>query len=193
MFNREIQRELGVANVLTMAREATIQNAELIFQHPDIALICATGGPAVVKAAMKYGKRVIAAGPGNPPVVVDETADLDAAAKAIIQGASFDNNLLCIGEKEVFVVASVADAFLDSMRRAGAFQLDARAIEALTNAAFHLRRRWQGRASAAPETRPHRQRRGGSGPGGRRARAGGHGPAVWRDLPRIMPSSRRNR
>ena len=136
MFNREIQREIGVPNVLTMAREATIQNAELIFQHPDVALICATGGPAVVQAAMQHGKRVIAAGPGNPPVVVDETADLDAAAKAIIQGASFDNNLLCIGEKEVFVVAQVADAFLDSMRRAGAFQLDARAIGALTNAAF---------------------------------------------------------
>ena len=78
---------------------------ERIFHHPDVALICATGGPAVAKAAMKSGKRVIAAGPGNPPVVVDETADLDAAAKAIIQGASFDNNLLCIGEKEVFVVA----------------------------------------------------------------------------------------
>ena len=136
MFNREIQRELGVGNVLTMAREATIQNAERIFQHPDVALICATGGPAVAQAAMKSGKRVIAAGPGNPPVVVDETADLDAAAKAIIQGASFDNNLLCIGEKEVFVVASVADAFLESMRRAGAVQLDSRAIEALTNAAF---------------------------------------------------------
>jgi len=136
MFNRDIQRELGVANVLTMAREATLENAERIFQHPDVALICATGGPAVVKAAMKHGKRVIAAGPGNPPVVVDETADLDAAAKAIIQGAAFDNNLLCIGEKEVFVVASVADAFIDSMRRAGAVQLDARAIETLTNTAF---------------------------------------------------------
>lgn len=136
MFNREIQRDLGVANVITMAREATLQNAEQIFQHPAIALLCVTGGPAVVEASMKHGKRVIAAGPGNPPVVVDETADLDAAAKAIIEGASFDNNLLCIGEKEVFVVASVADAFVESMRRAGAVQLDARAIEALTNAAF---------------------------------------------------------
>jgi aldehyde dehydrogenase len=136
MFNREIQRELGVANVITMAKEATLQNAEQIFQHPDVALLCVTGGPAVVNAAMKFGKRVIAAGPGNPPVVVDETADLEAAAKAIIQGASFDNNLLCIGEKEVFVVAPVADAFIESMRRAGALQLDARAIEALTNAAF---------------------------------------------------------
>ncbi len=136
MFNREIARDLGVANVLTMAKDATIQNAERIFQHPDVALLCVTGGPAVVKASMKFGKRVIAAGPGNPPVVVDETADLDAAARAIIQGASFDNNLLCIGEKEVFVVAPVADAFLESMRRAGAVQLDARAIDALTHAAF---------------------------------------------------------
>jgi aldehyde dehydrogenase len=136
MFNREIQRELGVANVLTMAREANIQNAEQLFVHPDIALICATGGPAVAKAAMKSGKRVIAAGPGNPPVVVDETADLDNAARSVIQGASFDNNLLCIGEKEVFVVASIADAFIDAMRRAGAVQLDARAIDALTKAAF---------------------------------------------------------
>src|SRR5260370_2835983 len=88
MFNREIERELGVGNVITMAREATLQNAEQIFQHPDVALLCVTGGPAVVKAAMKFGKRVIAAGPGNPPVVVDDTADLDAAARAIIQGAS---------------------------------------------------------------------------------------------------------
>ena len=132
MFNREIQRELGVSNVITMAKDATIENAGLIFQHPDIALLCVTGGPAVVNAAMKFGKRVIAAG----PVVVDETADLDQAAAAIIQGASFDNNLLCIGEKEVFVVESVAGAFIESMRRSGALQLDARAIEALTSAAF---------------------------------------------------------
>jgi aldehyde dehydrogenase len=136
LFNREIERELGAANVLTMASEATIKNVEEVFRHPRVALLCVTGGPAVVNAAMKSGKRVIAAGPGNPPAVVDETADLYAAAQAIIAGASFDNNLLCIGEKEVFVVASVADAFLAAMRRAGAFQLDPQAIEKLTNAAF---------------------------------------------------------
>ena len=137
-FNREIQRELGVGNVLTMAAEATIKNVEEMFQHPKVALICATGGPAMVNAAMKSGKRVIAAGPGNPPVVVDETADLDVAAKSIIAGASFDNNLLCIGEKEVFVVASVADGFVAAMRRAGAVQLDAQAIDRLTSAAFRF-------------------------------------------------------
>ncbi len=136
LFNREIEREMGVANVLTTMREASIEAAEQIFHHPKISLLCVTGGSAVAKAAAKSGKRVIAGGPGNPPVVVDETADLDRAARCIIDGASFDNNLLCIGEKEVFVVASVADRFVDAMRRAGGYQLDSPAIERLTKAAF---------------------------------------------------------
>jgi len=136
LWNREIERELGVANVLTTVREPSIEAAEQIFHHPKIALLCVTGGSAVARAAAQSGKRVIAGGPGNPPVVVDETADLDRAARCIIDGAAFDNNLLCIGEKEVFVVASVANAFREAMRRAGAFELDAAAIERLTQAAF---------------------------------------------------------
>jgi len=136
LFNREIEREVGVANALTTILEPSIEAADQIFQHPKIALLCVTGGPMVVKAAGKYGKRVIAAGPGNPPVVVDETADLQAAAKAIIEGAAFDNNLLCIGEKEVFVVAPVFRAFLQAMHVAGGFELDRNAIERLTKAAF---------------------------------------------------------
>ncbi len=148
IMNREIGRELGIRNVITMTAEPSLRAAEAMFRHPGVALLCVTGGPAVVKAAMKHGKRVIAAGPGNPPVVVDETADMDAAASAIIAGASFDNNLLCIGEKEVFVVASVADAFISSMRRAGAFQLDPAAIERLTAAAFHFDAEGRGHGSA---------------------------------------------
>lgn len=136
LFNREIERELGVANTLTTILEPSIEAADQIFQHPKIALLCVTGGPVVVKAAGKYGKRVIAAGPGNPPVVVDETADLTAAAKAIILGAAFDNNLLCIGEKEVFVVASVFRQFMAAMHSAGGFELDKAAIERLSKAAF---------------------------------------------------------
>lgn len=135
-FNREFQREFGIANALTTVEEATIKAAEEIFMHPGVALLCVTGGPGVVKAAAKSGKRVIAAGPGNPPVVVDETADLDAAARDCIAGAAFDNNLLCIGEKEIFVVNSVFDAFKAAMRRAGAVELDAAAVDRLTKAAF---------------------------------------------------------
>ena len=91
-----------------------------------------TGGPAVARAALQQPKRAIVAGPGNPPVVVDETADLDNAARSIIAGAAFDNNLLCIGEKEVFVVASVFDPLMDAMRRAGAGELNAQQIDRLT-------------------------------------------------------------
>ena len=136
LFNREFERELGVNNVLTTVQEPSLEAAEQIFHHPKVALLAVTGGPAVVKAAAQSGKRVIAAGPGNPPVVVDETADLDHAAACIVAGASYDNNLLCIGEKEVFVVEPVADAFIAAMRRHGGFQLDSAAIDRLTRAAF---------------------------------------------------------
>ena len=135
-FNREIERELGIQNSITTVANASIRSAEEIFHHPGVALITVTGGPSVVRAASKSGKRVIAAGPGNPPVVVDETADLDNAAKSIVSGASFDNNLLCIAEKEVFVVAPVFDAFISAMKRAGAYELNVAAIDRLTQAAF---------------------------------------------------------
>ncbi len=136
LFNRTIEAEIGVANVITTVAEPSIETAEQIFRHPDVALLCVTGGPAVVKAAAQSGKRVIAGGPGNPPVVVDDDADLDLAARSIIEGAAFDNNLLCIGEKEVFVVDSVADDFMKAMSRAGAVLLHAQAIKRLTEAAF---------------------------------------------------------
>jgi aldehyde dehydrogenase len=135
-FNRRIQRETGIANSITTMAAASIRSAEEVFHHPGIALLCVTGGPAVVRAAAKSGKRVIAAGPGNPPVVVDETADLDNAAESIVLGASFDNNLLCIGEKEVFVVASVFEEFRAAMKRAHAVELDRAAVERLAAAAF---------------------------------------------------------
>ena len=98
LFNREIQRATGLANALTTMAEPSIEAAGQVFHHPDVALLCVTGGPGVVKAAMAAGKRVIAAGPGNPPVVVDETACLDRAAESIIEGGGFDNQLLCFAE-----------------------------------------------------------------------------------------------
>jgi aldehyde dehydrogenase len=136
LFNREIQRETGIRNLLCMVQDPTIASAEELFNHKGVSLICVTGGPFVVKAAMKSGKRVIAAGPGNPPVVVDATADMDKAAKDIIAGASFDNNLLCIGEKEVFVVKEAYEAFRSAMKKAGAVELNAAEIAKLTGAAL---------------------------------------------------------
>ncbi len=135
-FNEAIYRDLGIDNLICVIAEPTIESADAIFHHRGVRLICVTGGPAVARAAMQASKRAIVAGPGNPPVVVDETADFDRAARAIIQGASYDNNLLCIAEKEVFVVAKVFDQMMTAMDRAGAVRLDAREIDALTTAAI---------------------------------------------------------
>lgn len=136
-FNEAIYNDLGIDNLISLICEPTLETADTIFKHRDVSLICVTGGPAVGRAALNSGKRAIVAGPGNPPVVVDETADLDRAARCIIQGAAYDNNLLCIAEKEVFVVASVFDEMMAAMERAGAAPLNASQIDRLTAAAFH--------------------------------------------------------
>ena len=135
-FNQAIYNDIGIDNLICVIREPTLETANTIFTHRDVSLICVTGGPAVGRAALNSGKRAIVAGPGNPPVVVDETADLDRAAKSIIQGAAYDNNLLCIAEKEVFVVDSVFDSMMAAMDRAGAVPLNSGQIERLTAAAF---------------------------------------------------------
>jgi len=135
-FNEAIHRDVGIDNLICVISEPTLESAASIFGHRGINLICVTGGPAVARAALNSGKRAIVAGPGNPPVVVDETADLDNAARSIIRGGGYDNNLLCIGEKEVFVVEQVFDRMLDAMERAGAVRLTAREITELTRNAI---------------------------------------------------------
>jgi aldehyde dehydrogenase len=135
-FNEAIYRDLGIDNLICVIAEPTLETADAIFNHRGVKLICVTGGPAVAKAALRSSKRAVVAGPGNPPVVVDETADLDRAARSIITGAAYDNNLLCIAEKEVFVVAEVFDAMMAAMDKAGAARLNAREVDALTKVAI---------------------------------------------------------
>ncbi len=135
-FNEAIHRDMGIDNLISLVAEPTLESARHIFQHHRVRLLCVTGGAAVARAAMNSGKRAIVAGPGNPPVVVDESADLDRAARCILHGGAYDNNLLCIAEKEVFVVQSVFDPMLDAMERAGAVRLNARQIDELTRHAL---------------------------------------------------------
>lgn len=135
-FNAAIHRDIGIDNLVSLVAEPSLDTAAALFAHRGVKLICVTGGPAVAKAALQSSKRAIVAGPGNPPVVVDETADLDNAARSIIQGAAYDNNLLCIGEKQVFVVAAVFDAMMAAMERAGALRLNGQQVDALTKRAI---------------------------------------------------------
>jgi aldehyde dehydrogenase len=138
LFNEAIAQAIGIDNLITIIEQPTLESAQAIFDHRDVRMLCVTGGPAVGRAALRSPKRAVVAGPGNPPVVVDETADLDNAARSIVLGAAYDNNLLCIGEKEVFAVASVFDELMAAVARCKAVRLDARQVEALTKAAFVL-------------------------------------------------------
>src|SRR5205085_10789702 len=117
LFNQAIAKEIGIENLISIIEKPTLESAEAIFSHRGISLLCVTGGPAVARAALRSPKRAIVAGPGNPPVVVDETADLNNAALSIIAGAAYDNNLLCIGEKMVFAVEPIFTELMDAMGR----------------------------------------------------------------------------
>ncbi|PAW77933.1 MAG: aldehyde dehydrogenase EutE [Pedosphaera sp. Tous-C6FEB] len=137
-YNEAIFRETGIENIATIIEKPSMDSFNAMCRHEAVRILLVTGGPGVVKAAMQTGKRAICAGPGNPPVYVDDTACMTRAAKAIIQGASFDNNLLCIGEKEVFALEGVADKLMEQMSLNGAVKLNNAQLDALTKAAFTI-------------------------------------------------------
>lgn len=138
ILNEAIVAAGGPANLIGCIANPTIESADQLFTHKGVRLILVTGGAAVARAALGAPKKSIVAGPGNPPVVVDETADIRKAARDIVDGASFDNNVLCIGEKQVFVVASVADELKREMVAYSALELNAPQIQALTEEALPL-------------------------------------------------------
>ena len=132
ILNEAIVGAGGPANVLATVREPTIASAQALMDHPKIALLTVTGGPDIVREPMKRPKKAIVAGPGNPPAVVDETADIESAARSIVEGAGLDNNVICIDEKEVLAVASIADRLKAAMIANGAFELSREQIDKIT-------------------------------------------------------------
>jgi acyl-CoA reductase-like NAD-dependent aldehyde dehydrogenase len=130
-LNQAIQRSGGPPDLITCPAEPTIESAQQLMRHPDIQLLVVTGGPGVVREAMKSGKKAICAGPGNPPVVVDETADLEQAGRDIVKGASFDNNVVCILEKEIIAVDAIADQLMAVMSQRGAVKITPWQLERL--------------------------------------------------------------
>jgi aldehyde dehydrogenase len=147
-YNEAIYRETGIENIACIIETPSFESFKAMCGHEAVKLLCVTGGPGVVKAAMQTGKRAICAGPGNPPVLVDDTACMKRAARSIIQGAAYDNNLLCIGEKEVFVLDKVADKLMAELESQGAVRLNASQLEHLTKAAFTFK---EGHGGGCPE------------------------------------------
>ena len=136
LANRVLVEAGAPEDLVTCVADPTLETAEILFSHPKTRLLSVTGGPGLVAAAMKHPKPVVAAGPGNPPVLIDETADLALAAREITESAAFDNNILCIAEKEIFVVESVFSGFCRAFEAAGNVPLIPAQMDALAAAAL---------------------------------------------------------
>ena len=148
MLNKACVAAGAPDNMMTMITEPTIDSAQALMKHKGVRLLAVTGGGPVVRAALNSGKRAVCAGPGNPPAVVDETADLRKAARNIIAGASLDNNIVCIVEKEIIVVESVADRFKQEMRDGAAYEVKGRELinlEKLLIVDGHMNRKYVGK------------------------------------------------
>ncbi|KAA5607066.1 aldehyde dehydrogenase EutE [Roseospira marina] len=123
MINEKLAALGAPANLVVTVATPSIDNTNAMMSHPDIKMLVATGGPGIVKAVMSTGKKAIGAGAGNPPVVVDETADIEKAARDIVNGCSFDNNLPCTAEKELIAVDQIADFLIHCMKGCGAYHV----------------------------------------------------------------------
>ena len=123
MINEASLEAGGPDNVACTVEKPTLETSNVMMKHKDIPLLVATGGPGVVTAVLSSGKRGIGAGAGNPPVIVDDTADIVKAGKDIIDGCTFDNNLPCIAEKEVFAFRNIADRLISEMTKNGAYMI----------------------------------------------------------------------
>lgn len=136
IINKAIVAAGGPRNLITCVSNPTVESAQALMKHPAVRLVVVTGGGGVVHAAMSSGKRAICAGPGNPPTVVDETADIDKAARDIVFGASFDNNIICADEKECLAVSSIADKLIKAMTYNGALLVTKEQLPALEKVVF---------------------------------------------------------
>ncbi|MBQ8323496.1 MAG: aldehyde dehydrogenase EutE [Clostridia bacterium] len=123
LVNRASAMAGGPAVLVASVVKPTLDTAQIMYKHNNIRLLVCTGGPGVVKSVLSSGKKAIGAGAGNPPVIVDDTADIKKAGKDIIDGCSFDNNLPCIAEKEVFAFKNIADELISEMLKNGAYKI----------------------------------------------------------------------
>lgn len=124
LINRASEMAGGPRVLVSSVVKPTLDTADIMYKDPRIKLLVCTGGPGVVKSVLSSGKKAIGAGAGNPPVIVDDTADVRKAGKDIIDGCTFDNNLPCIAEKEVFAFDSIASELIDSMKENGAYLIN---------------------------------------------------------------------
>lgn len=152
LVNRAIIEAGGPENLVVSVYKPTMDSSKEMMTSPIVRMLVATGGPGVVRTLLSSGKKAIGAGAGNPPVIVDDTADIAKAAKDIVAGASFDNNLPCIAEKECFAFANIADELIHNMTQNGAYFINAAQAEQLKGIAlvekdgkYSINKKWVGK------------------------------------------------
>ena len=152
LVNRAILEAGGPENLVVTVEKPTKESSDEMMAAPCVKMLVATGGPGVVKALLSSGKKAIGAGAGNPPVIVDDTADIEKAAKDIVAGASFDNNLPCIAEKECFAFDNIADKLIENMQKSGAYLIKGEQIDKLVatclvekNGKYCINKDWVGK------------------------------------------------
>lgn len=152
LVNRAILEAGGPENLVVSVANPTMESSNEMMKSPIVRMLVATGGPGVVRALLSSGKKAIGAGAGNPPVIVDDTADVEKAGADIVAGASFDNNLPCIAEKECFAFDSIADRLIASMQQNGAYLIRGAQIDQLRKVAliekdgkYTINKKWVGR------------------------------------------------
>lgn len=133
LINRASKVAGGPEVLVCSMVKPTLETASVMQSHPLVRLLVCTGGPGVVRAVLSSGKKAIGAGAGNPPVIVDDTADIAKAGKDIIDGCTFDNNLPCIAEKEVFAFRNIADELISNMLKNGAYMINAEQADKLAS------------------------------------------------------------
>lgn len=150
-LNRALRGVGAPENLIVTVAEPSLVNTNAMMSDPRVVMLVATGGPGIVKAVLSSGKKAIGAGAGNPPVVVDTTADIEYAAKCIVDGASFDNNLPCTSEKEIVAVDAIADLLKFCLVKNGAYEVGGeqlKALEQLVLAENGPKTEWVGKPAA---------------------------------------------
>lgn len=155
LVNRAILEAGGPENLVVSVSKPTMDSSNEMMKSPIVRMLVATGGPGVVRTLLSSGKKAIGAGAGNPPVIVDDTADIKKAAEDIVNGASFDNNLPCIAEKECFAFRGIADELISEMQKHGAYYINKEQTERLVKVClvekdgkYSINKKWVGRDAA---------------------------------------------
>ncbi|MDD4556607.1 MAG: bifunctional acetaldehyde-CoA/alcohol dehydrogenase [Alphaproteobacteria bacterium] len=123
-------------NIIGWIESPSINQTQLLMQHPQVDVILATGGPGMVKSAYSSGKPALGVGAGNTPAVIDETADIEEAVSSILISKSFDNGVICASEQSVVCVESVYEAVKAEFVKRGAYLCSAKEKEKLEKVAF---------------------------------------------------------